>query len=386
MSRLTRREFLEALLRRGLALGLTGLGWRMLAGCGRPAPASLQRSGTTPVPAAHELRFYRRLAEGAVQCQVCFRSCVILPERLGACHNVKNVGGRAFSLVHSRPCALQADPIEKEPVFHMLPGSRIFCTGTASCNFHCKYCQNWEFAQRTLWEVEAIEATPAEVVARALEASCRAVSFTYNDPIVFYDYMLDILEEARAAGLRTVCHTNGSLEPEALRALLERLDAIVIDLKGFREAFYREVCDGELAPVLRALEQVGQSGTHLEIVHLLVPRYNDRPQETRQMCRWIASTLGPNVPLHFLRFFPSYRFQRLPPTPVETLEQAAQIALEEGLRYVYIGNLPGHPRNSTYCPTCGRMVIERIQFVVYAVEIERGRCRFCGTPIPGIWD
>ncbi|MGC8874313.1 MAG: AmmeMemoRadiSam system radical SAM enzyme [Chloroflexia bacterium] len=386
MSWLSRREFLKVLLRHGLALGASGLGWRLLAGCGRMDRAAPRRPALTPPPPSHELRFHRRLAEQAVQCQVCFRTCVLLPGQLGHCHNVKNVEGRAFSLVHSRPCVLQVDPIEKEPVFHMLPGSRIFCTGTASCNFHCKYCQNWEFAQRTLWEVEAIEATPAKVVARALEAGCRAVSFTYNDPIVFYDYMLDILEEARAAGMRTLCHTNGSLEREALRALLQRLDAIVVDLKGFSESFYRQVCGAELAPVLRALEEIGRSGTHLEVVHLLVPRYNDHPAETRRMCRWIASTLGADTPLHFLRFFPSYRLQRLPPTPVETLEQAAQVALEEGLRYVYIGNLPGHPRNSTYCPSCGRIVIERIQFAVYAVEIEQGRCRFCGTPIPGIWE
>lgn len=382
--RLSRRDLLRRLLRGGL--GLAGLGMRGLTGCAGPGEAG-PSPGWTPTapPSAHELRFYRPLAEGAVQCQVCFHNCVIPPDRLGACHNVKNVAGRAFSLVHSRPCVLQADPIEKEPAFHVLPGSRIYCTGTASCNFSCKFCHNWEFAQHTLWEVANLEATPREIVRQAQEAGCEALSFTYNDPIVFYDFMLDILEEARPAGLRTLCHTNGTLNEAPLQALLDRLDAIVVDLKGFSDAFYRDLCGGALDPVLRALQQIGRSDTHLEIVHLVIPTLNDDLSRTRRMCRWIAETLGPDVPLHFLRFFPAYRLTRLPDTPIETLERSAEIAQAEGLSYVYVGNVPGHRLNSTFCPQCGRTVIARAHFTVYAVELEAGRCRFCGQAIPGVW-
>ncbi len=376
----TRREFLQRLGRLGLGLGLAALGMRSLPACSPSSPR-----GPTFPPSSHALRFHRRLAENAVQCQVCFRNCVIPPGAFGDCRNVKNLDGRAYNLVHSLPCALETDPIEKEPAFHMLPGTTIFCVATAGCNFRCKNCQNWEFSQRTLWEVENIPAGPEQIVWMAREAGCRAVSLTYNDPIAFYDFMLDILEEARRAGLRTLCHTNGSLNQGPLQTLLGLLDAIVIDLKGFSDDFYRRVCQAELTPVLRALEEIGQSGIHLEIVHLLIPTLNDDPAETRRMCRWIAATLGPDVPLHFLRFFPAYRLQRLPATPVEALERAATIALEEGLHYVYIGNVPGHERNSTYCPRCSRRIVERIHFAVYAVELEAGRCRYCGQAIPGIW-
>ena len=383
---LNRRDFLKGLLRGGAGLGLAVLGLRGLPGCGGPAgTAAVARWTPTAPPPSHELRFYRQLAEAAVHCRICFRNCVIQPGKLGDCYNVKNVEGRAYSLVHSLPCVLQADPIEKEPVFHMLPGTTTYCVGTASCNLRCKNCQNWEFTQRTLWEVQNLAASPTEVVRMAREAGCQAVSCTYNDPIAFYDYTLDIMEEARQAGLRTLCHTNGSLNEEPLETLLSLLDAIVVDLKGFSEAFYERVCEGRLTPVLRALERIGQAGTHLEIVHLVIPTWNDDPADTRAMCRWIVENLGPDVPLHFLRFFPTYRFQRLQATPMETLEQAVEIAQEAGIRYVYIGNVPGHARNSTYCPSCGRLIVERLHFAVNTVEVMEGKCRFCGQAIPGIW-
>jgi pyruvate formate lyase activating enzyme len=376
-----RRDLLKCLLGSGIALGLRGL-----AGCtgfagSEPSPAWVP---TVP-PASHELRFYRALAEDTVQCQICFRNCVIPRDRLGDCHNVKNIAGRAFSLVHSRPCALQVDPIEKEPAFHVLPGSHIFCTGTASCNFSCKFCHNWEFAQQTLWEVVNLQASPQQIVRQALKGDCAALSFTYNDPIVFYDYMLDVLEEARETGLYALCHTNGTLNEKPLQALLGCLDAVVVDLKGFSDAFYQKICGAALDPVLRALEQIRRSDTHLEIVHLVIPTLNDDLASIRRMCRWIAGTLGVDVPLHLLRFFPSYRLQRLPDTPIETLERAAETAQEQGLQYVYIGNVPGHRLNSTYCPRCGQRVIERIQFTVLGIELEQGACRFCGQAIPGVW-
>ena len=331
------------------------------------------------------MRFYRTLAESRIQCEVCFRRCVIRPDRLGFCNNVKNVEGRGYSLVYGLPCALNTDPIEKEPAFHVLPGATIFCTATASCNYRCKFCQNWDFAQQTLWKVLPIPSTPEEVVAAALEQECQAVSFTYNDPIVFYDYMFDIAQLAQEKGLKSLLHTNGSLTPKAMEALLRVMDAIVVDLKGFTNEFYQRVAEAELMPVLDALQIVKEAGTHLELVHLIIPTLNDDPDDIRRMCEWVGGTLGVQVPVHFLRFSPAYKLQRLPATPVETLERAIAIADGAGLQYVYIGNVPSHERNSTFCPSCGNRIVERIYFFVNSLDVEDGKCRFCGHSIPGVW-
>ena len=345
----------------------------------------MQSLGDPAKVSPRETRFYRPLAEKAAQCGVCFRRCVIKEGRLGFCNNVKNVGGRLYSLVYGHPCALNVDPIEKEPLFHMLPGSTIFCSATAGCNFRCQFCQNWEISQRTMWELINFDVSPGEVAQRAVEEGCRAVSFTYNDPIVFYDFMYDVAVQARQRGLRAIFHTNGTLNREPLLALLEVMDAAVIDLKGFTTKFYRRYCGGELIPVLDTLVRIRETGVHLEVVNLVIPTLNDDLDEIRQMCRWIRGNLGDDVPLHFIRFFPAYKLHRLPPTPVETLEAAVQIADEEGLKFVYIGNVPGHRRNSTFCPRCGKLLVERMHFFTLRVNLKEGKCPYCGEPIPGIW-
>ncbi len=400
MSRkLTRREFLKSALT-GLGVGaLSALGVSALSGCNRlaePSPeASPQPTATawkgapvitlTPGQQFHEAGFYRTLEDGSVQCQICFRNCVVQDGKLGSCHNKKNIGGKYVSLVYGRPCALQVDPIEKEPAFHMLPGTSIFCTGTPSCNNRCKFCQNWEMSQRTLWEVFTMEATPEDVVDLALEAECQAVSFTYNEPTVFYEYMFDIARLARERGLHALFHTNGLINREPLLALLGVMNAVTVDLKAFTPEFYQRVCSSELEPVLQTLQTIRETDRHLEVVNLVIPGKNDDPQDIRRMCAWIAEKLGPETPLHFTRFFPAYKFQRLPATPIETLDLAASIADEEGLRFVYVGNVPGHRRNSTFCPDCGECIIERVHFFVLALNVVDGKCRFCGREIPGIW-
>ncbi|HID10071.1 MAG TPA: AmmeMemoRadiSam system radical SAM enzyme [Candidatus Latescibacteria bacterium] len=378
--KLTRREFLKSGMMAGIGLGIG------LVGCSRTSEeadpiAAIERKQILQP----EAMFYKLLPGKNVMCQVCFRNCVVKEGKLGFCYNKKNIGGKLYSLIYGKPCALQVDPIEKEPAFHMLPGATIFCTGTAMCNYRCKFCQNWEFAQKTMWEVINLDASPEDVVGMAIEKGCDAVSFTYNDPIVFYEFMFDIAKLAKKRGLRTLFHTNGSLNPKPLFALLEVMDAVTIDLKGFTNEFYRRVCSSELEPVLRALENIRKTDTHLEIVNLVVPTKNDEMEDIRRMCRWIKENLGREVPLHFIRFFPAYKLQRLPPTPVEKLEKAAQVADDEGLHYVYIGNVPGHERNSTFCPKCGKKIIERVHFYVIALDIKNGRCRFCGHVIPGIW-
>jgi pyruvate formate lyase activating enzyme len=236
-----------------------------------------------------------------------------------------------------------------------------------------------------MWETVNEQAAPDEVVEQAQAAGCAAVSFTYNEPISFYEYAYDIASLAQRRGLRAVCHTNGTMQAAPLRQLLEQLDAITVDLKAFTTQFYRQVCSLELAPVLSTLQEIAAAGVHLEIVNLVIPGLNDSLDDIHSMSAWIAEHLGCTVPLHFTRFFPSYRMQHLPPTPIETLEAAVAIADAAGLQYVYLGNAPGHTRNSTFCPQCGERVIHRSHFAVMKNDVVNGQCRFCGHPLPGIW-
>jgi pyruvate formate lyase activating enzyme len=316
---------------------------------------------------------------------MCFRRCTVPEGGRGFCRNKVNLGGRYYTLVYGRPSALQIDPIEKEPSFHMLPGATIFCTGTASCNNRCKFCHNWHLSQRSFEEIRHIAITPEQTVELAQEKGCHAVSFTYNEPTVFYEHMFDVAKVAKQAGMGALFHTNGGMNEEPLAALLDLMDAVTVDLKAFTRRFYQQVSSSELEPVLRTLQQIHNSGVHLEIVNLVVTTLNDDMDDIRRMCRWIQKTLSDEVPLHFTRFHPAYKLTSLPSTPIETLESAAHIADEEGLQYVYIGNVPGHERNSTFCPACGKKIVERMHFAVLSLDVEKGKCRFCGHSIPGIW-
>jgi pyruvate formate lyase activating enzyme len=385
--KLTRREFLHKGFLAALAAGLASCaGPQRLAEItpAAEAPPTPTAQGT-PIPELHEALYYLQLDGNRVQCQMCFRRCTVPEGGRGFCRNKVNVGGRYYTLVYSRPSALQIDPIEKEPSFHMLPGTTMFCTGTASCNNRCKFCQNWHLSQRSFEEIEHTVITPEGTIELAQEIGCNAVSFTYNEPTVFYEHMFDVARAAKQAGMRTLFHTNGGMNEEPLAALLEQMDAVTVDLKAFTPEFYQEVSSSRLEPVLRTLQQIHQSGVHLEIVNLVVPTLNDDMDDIRRMCQWIRDTLDDEIPLHFTRFFPAYKLTSLPSTPVETLESAAHIADDEGLQYVYIGNCPGHERNSTFCPECGENIIARRHFAVLSLDVEKGRCGFCGHPIPGIW-
>jgi pyruvate formate lyase activating enzyme len=388
--KLTRREFVQKGLLAALGAGLASCSGPQRLAETTPVKPTDEASptlaaGTTSIPELYEARYYRQLDGNRVQCQMCFRRCTVSEGGRGFCRNKVNVGGRYYTVVYGHPSALQIDPIEKEPAFHMLPGGTIFCTGTASCNNRCKFCQNWHLSQRSFEEIDHVDITPEETVALAQEMGCDAVSFTYNEPTVFYEHMFDVASVAKGAGLRALFHTNGGMNEEPLAALLEHMDAVTVDLKAFTPEFYQEVSSSQLEPVLRTLQQIHQSGVHLEIVNLVVTTLNDDADDIRRMCRWIRDTLSDEVPLHFTRFHPAYRLTSLPPTPLEALERAVQVADAEGLQYVYIGNYPGHERNSTFCPACGEMIVGRVHFAVLSLDVEEGKCRFCGHRIPGIW-
>ncbi len=330
--------------------------------------------------------FYKKLPDLEVQCLLCFRKCKINDGERGECRNRENRDGTMYSIIYGKPSAIQIDHIEKEPQLHMLPGSTILCVGTAGCNYRCRHCQNWHLSQRSLEEMKVVfHVTPEEIVAKALDMGTPTISFTYNEPTTFYEFVYDIARLAKSKGLNILWHSNGAMNPEPLRELLKYTDAVTIDLKGFTEQLYKKNSRARLKPVLKTLEIIKEQGVWLEIVNLVIPTLNDNPKDIRRMCEWIKENLGTQVPLHFSRFFPAYQLTNLPPTPIETLEKAYAIAGSVGLEFITIGNVPGHPLNSTFCPDCGTVLIRRSHFQVLKNNIQDGKCPKCGKVIPGIW-
>ena len=321
----------------------------------------------------------------AVACQLCAHRCQIKAGGSGRCRARMNVGGELRSLVYGRPAAVHVDPIEKKPFFHFLPGSQAYSLGTVGCPFRCKFCQNWEISQATPGDYDAGFTTPVAVVDAAVRRAAPVIAFTYNEPTVFTEYALDIAALARARGLRSVLVSCGFMNAQPLADLCGALDAIKIDLKGYSDDFYRNVSGAALAPVLRSIAQVRRAGVHLELVNLVVPTLNDADSSLRGLVDWVLTDLGPDVPVHFTRFVPEYQLLNLPPTPVRTLERARALAMDRGIRYAYVGNVPGHPGNHTYCPRCHAQVISRQDFFVLESKMKNGRCAACGYAIAGVW-
>ena len=375
---LSRRDFLKRSSVFCFGLGIAG----GLPGCSSKTDEKpTSKSGRI----LREARYYEKQKGGMVKCLLCFRQCLVADGDRGFCRNRENHGGTYYTLVYGLPCALQIDPIEKEPSYHMLPGSSMFCTATASCNNRCKFCQNWHISQRSVDETINYDLVPERLVDLASQKNCDSLSFTYSEPTVFYEYMYDIAKLGKEKGFKVLFHTNGSMNAEPLSALLQYMDGVTVDLKGFTETFYREASSSQLAPVLRTLKHIRESGRHLEVVNLVIPTLNDDMVRIREMCIWVREQLGKETPLHFSRFFPAHKLTHLPPTPIDTLEKAWKIGQEEGLEYVYIGNVPGHEGNSTFCPQCHNKLIHRIHFSVLANQVKKGRCPSCGYPIRGIW-
>lgn len=329
--------------------------------------------------------YYTSLDRRRVVCNLCYRRCIISEGRRGFCRVRENKNGVLYSLVYGRPAGLQIDPIEMEPMYHMHPGHQNLCVYTASCNFRCKHCHNWHISQRGPEEITPQNITPYEVVKTAKRQGCKSISHSINEPAVFFEYMFDIVKLAKKEGLLTLFHTNGYLNPQPLRDILKHIDGVTVDLKAFNDQFYREISSARLHPVLNTLKIIMEENVHMEIVNLVIPTLNDDTEDLKNMCEWISKKLGDGIPLHFNRFTPTYKMTNLPSTPARTLEKAAGIARESGLKYVYIGNVPGHNFYSTYCPKCGKRLIHRTHYSVLSNELKNGSCRSCGYEVSGIW-
>ncbi len=349
-------------------------------------PAWMRQTSAENHKLQHEARYYNKLDDNRVECELCFKNCVISEGSRGFCRNRENKDGTLYSVVYGRPSTVNVDPIEKEPMHHFHPDTQILCIGTAGCNFRCKFCQNWHLSQQSLEELDRYQnLEPERAVREAKTRGIPSISFTYNEPTTFYEYMYDIAEIAQQEDLNVIFHTNGALQEEPLRDLLQHIDAVTLDLKAFTDDFYQELSQARLEPVLDSIKIIREEGAWLELVNLVLPDYNDDPTEIQEMCRWIKDEVGEDTPLHFSRFFPSYQLTELSPTPVSTLEKAHEIARQEGLKYVSIGNVPGHLKNSTFCPECENEVIVRHHFSVQSINLTEGRCQNCQTEIAGVW-
>ncbi len=332
-----------------------------------------------------EARHYKKLEALRVECQLCPRRCQVADQERGYCGVRENRGGTYYTLVHSRSCTYNVDPIEKKPLFHFLPGTDAFSIATAGCNMECKFCQNWNISQYRPEQIQSIYLPPERLLEGCRQSGAKSLAFTYSEPVVFYEYMFDAAAAAKPAGIHPVMISNGYIEPKAMEELAPQLSGVKIDLKAFTEKFYGETCSAELKPVLQTLEQLKQLGLWFEIVVLIVPTLNDDEQEIKQMTAWIAEKLGVEVPVHFSRYHPTYKIQNIPPTPTRTMEHAHQIAKQQGLQYVYLGNVPGHPAESTYCPKCGGVVVGRYGYHITANNLKDGKCKECAHVIPGVW-
>lgn len=333
----------------------------------------------------HEAMFYDKIDGATVRCRLCPNECLLSNGARSFCRVREPHDGKLYTLVYDQVCSAHIDPIEKKPLYHMLPGTTAFSIATAGCNSRCKFCQNWQISQSRP-EDTVNENMPVErVVSLASAGNCRTIAFTYSEPIVFYEYSLDIIKAAKKQGIKTAFITGGYINPEPLELLCNYVDAVKIDLKGFDDKFLREVCSQKLSSIQDSLKIVRRKGVWLEIVNLIVPTLNDDIGAISEMAKWIKENLGEDTPLHFSRFFPMYKLKNLYPTPLSKLTDARNAAIKQGLKYVYIGNTEDNTANHTYCPKCGKVIIRRAGYTVLENAIKNSKCGYCGYPIQGLW-
>jgi pyruvate formate lyase activating enzyme len=380
----TKRQFLRT--------SLTGIG---AAVAGIPAVKAMEGILAHPLPpelppAGGLGKFSREspysvATPKGIKCQICPNNCILKEGADSICrtHVVKD--GKLYTVAYGNPCSVHAEPVEKKPLFHFLPSTSAFSIATAGCNFACLNCQNWEISQKSPWETQNMEMFPPKVVEEASKAGCRSIAYTYSEPIAWYEYAFDTAKLARSKGIKNLLISNGFINEKPLRDLCKHLDAANINLKSFSDDIYARLNGGTLQPVLNTLKTLKAEGVWLEITNLVVPGWTDDLNMIREMCGWLVQNDFADTPLHFSRFFPLHKLTNLPYTPTEVLDRARNIALKSGIRYVYIGNVPGSPAEHTYCPNCKKMVIERKGFAILSRNLKGDCCGFCNTKIAGVW-
>jgi len=355
-------------------------------GCGVAGFVDGSPALASDLPGPTEARYYTRLTGGKVRCGVCPRECVIGDGDRGFCNTRENRGGTLFSLVYGRVASFNVDPIEKKPFFHVVPGEQAFSIATAGCNLWCKFCQNYHLSQSKPEDIRSMSVTPERIAGEARRSGSAVIAYTYNEPTVFTEFAHDCAKAGLDEGVHSVVVSNGYISEAPLEKLCEVIAAYKVDFKAFSKSFYREVTGGERDAVLETIKRLKKYGVWTELVHLTIPTLNDKDEDFRGMADWLMGEIGPDVPVHFTRFHPMYQLTNLPVTPVSTLERARGILMDRGMKFVYVGNVPGHPGESTYCPGCGKRIIERGRgYSVGEISMKDGKCSFCGSSIPGVW-
>jgi pyruvate formate lyase activating enzyme len=320
-----------------------------------------------------------------IMCRICPNECVLKEGELSKCNNRIVHNSRLYTMAYGNPCSVNNDPIEKKPLYHFYPGSRAFSIATAGCNLVCLNCQNWSISQVSPEKTRNIELSPRQVVDEAIKNKARSIAYTYSEPVTFFEYAFDTATVARASGIRNIFKSNGYINAEPLKKICTVIDAANIDLKAFNESTYLKLSGGKLQPVLDSLKIYRDSGIWLEITNLVIPSWTDKMDEITRMCHWLAENGFRDTPIHFSRFYPLHKLDRLPPTPVSVLFEAASIATSAGLNYVYVGNVPGNEKAETVCHSCKKTVIDRKGYSIVANNITDGKCKWCGSAIPGRW-
>lgn len=336
-----------------------------------------------------ESRFVDRLDEDTLRCTICPRMCTLKPGKKGFCGTKVHEEGKIISLTYGEISAFAVDPIEKKPLAHFYPGSLALSISSVGCSFTCPWCQNWHLSTGKIEDGNTKYMEPEDVVEAAKDNNCKSIAYTYNEPLINLNYVEDVSRLAHEEGIKNVLVTNGYVSIKALEEVVDVIDAANVDWKAFSSEFYREHCSGELQDVLDATVYMNDNGVHIEVTFLIIPGTNDKIEETREMASYIMEHMGPDVPLHLSRFYPMYKFKDKPPTPVETLVKAREVALEEGLRYVFVGNVRGAGYEDTICPNCDNHVIRRSGYNISGWDIdEENHCKKCGyeIAIEGEWE
>ncbi len=332
-----------------------------------------------------EAKYYQKIDDNKVKCTLCPHECILSLNKTGICKTRINKNGKLFSVAYANPCALSVDPIEKKPLNHFLPASDTFSIATAGCNLSCKNCQNSSISQVSPLQINSYDASPDEVVKMAVENNCKSISYTYTEPVVFYEYALDTAKLAHKQGLKNIIVSSGFINKQPLLELISFIDAANIDLKSFDDKKYKQMSGARLQPVLDSLIELKKAGIWLEITNLLIPTFNDDKKMIKQMCKWLFKNGFENVPLHFSKFYPTYKFIDVKPTIDKLVEEAIAIAKKEGLKYIYSGNIRGNNFENTYCAECESLLVERFGYQIVNNNLSAENCPNCGANIPGVW-